>query len=423
MEQNASGGGIAVKKIIALAMLLCLLAGAGLGEELDLYATPEPGATRAPSASDGIPELSQAPLLETPPMNLNCAAALLLEPESGQILFEMNADAARPVASVTKVMTILLTLEAIEQGRISPEQRVTISESASGMGGSQVLLDTGEVQTVEILLKSMIVGSANDASVALAELMYGSQELCVDKMNARAAELGMANTQFVNCTGLPAEGQHTSARDVARMTMAMLRHELYYRYSNIWLDEVDHGDGRVTQLTNTNKLIRLYDGCDGGKTGSTDEALYCISATARRGDMRLIAVVLGAPSGSERFEIASEMFDYGFANYRLYPVAQKGTKIKGTLPVQGGRPDSVSLILDGDLTLLVTKGSEQDISLVPELPERVEAPVAVGDLIGYVRVEQNGRTLAKLPVVAASTSEIKGFDGNLKKLLRHWVLV
>ena len=423
MEQNASGGGIAVKKIIALAMLLCLLVGAGLGEELDLYATPEPGATRAPSASDGIPELSQAPLLETPPMNLNCAAALLLEPESGQILFEMNADAARPVASVTKVMTILLTLEAIEQGRISPEQRVTISESASGMGGSQVLLDTGEVQTVEILLKSMIVGSANDASVALAELMYGSEALCVDKMNARAAELGMANTQFVNCTGLPAEGQHTSARDVARMTMAMLRHELYYRYSNIWLDEVDHGDGRVTQLTNTNKLIRLYDGCDGGKTGSTDEALYCISATARRGDMRLIAVVLGAPSGSERFEIASEMFDYGFANYRLYPVAQKGTKIKGTLPVQGGRPDSVSLILDGDLTLLVTKGSEQDISLVPELPERVEAPVAVGDLIGYVRVEQNGRTLAKLPVVAASASEIKGFDGNLKKLLRHWVLV
>lgn len=412
-----------MKKIIALAMLLCLLAGAGLGEELDLYATPEPGATRAPSASDGIPELSQAPLLETPPMNLNCAAALLLEPESGQILFEMNADAARPVASVTKVMTILLTLEAIEQGRISPEQRVTISESASGMGGSQVLLDTGEVQTVEILLKSMIVGSANDASVALAELMYGSEALCVDQMNARAAELGMANTQFVNCTGLPAEGQHTSARDVARMTMAMLRHELYYRYSNIWLDEVDHGDGRVTQLTNTNKLIRLYDGCDGGKTGSTDEALYCISATARRGDMRLIAVVLGAPSGSERFEIASEMFDYGFANYRLYPVAQKGTKIKGTLPVQGGRPDSVSLILDGDLTLLVTKGSEQDISLVPELPERVEAPVAVGDLIGYVRVEQNGRTLAKLPVVAASASEIKGFDGNLKKLLRHWVLV
>ena len=411
-----------MKRMLALVLLLCMAAGCGHAAELDLYAAPEPDATRAPSVSDKLPELSEAPLLEAPPMNLNCAAALLLEPESGQILFEMNADAPRAVASVTKVMTILLTLEAIEQGRISVDQSVAISEKASGMGGSQVLLDTGEVQTVDVLLKSMIVGSANDASVALAELMYGSQELCVDQMNARAAELGMAHTHFVNCTGLPAEGQHTTARDVARMTMAMLRHELYFHYSGIWLDEVDHGDGRVTQLTNTNKLIRLYDGCDGGKTGSTDEAGYCIAATARRSDMRLIAVVLGAPSGSERFDLAAKMFDYGFANYRLYPVAQRGTKIKGTLPVEGGRPDGVSLILDGDLTLLVTKGSEQDVSLVPELPERVEAPVEVGDLIGYVRVEQGGRMLAKLPVVAASASEIKGFDGNLKKLLRHWVL-
>ena len=411
-----------MKRMLALVVLMCMVAGCGLAEGLDLYATPEPGATRAPSVSDALPELSEAPLLEAPPMNLNCAAALLLEPESGQILFEMNADSPRAVASVTKVMTILLTLEAIEQGRISVDQSVVISEKASGMGGSQVLLDTGETQTVDVLLKSMIVGSANDASVALAELMYGSQELCVDQMNARAAELGMAHTHFVNCTGLPAEGQHTTARDVARMTMAMLRHELYFRYSGVWLDEVDHGDGRVTQLTNTNKLIRLYDGCDGGKTGSTDEAGYCIAATARRGDMRLIAVVLGAPSGSERFDLAAKMFDYGFANYRLYPVAQRGTKIKGMLPVEGGRPDGVSLVLDGDLTLLVTKGSEQDVALVPELPECVEAPVDVGELIGYVRVEQGGRTLAKLPVVAASASEIKGFDGNLKKLLRHWVL-
>ena len=411
-----------MKRMLALVLLLCMVAGCGHAAELDLYAAPEPDATRAPSVSDRLPELSEAPLLEAPPMNLNCAAALLLEPESGQILFEMNADSPRAVASVTKVMTILLTLEAIEQGRISVDQTLVVSEKASGMGGSQVLLDTGETQTVDVLLKSMIVGSANDASVALAELMYGSQELCVDQMNVRAAELGMAHTHFVNCTGLPAEGQHTTARDVARMTMAMLRHELYFRYSGVWLDEVDHGDGRVTQLTNTNKLIRLYDGCDGGKTGSTDEAGYCIAATARRSDMRLIAVVLGAPSGSERFDLAAKMFDYGFANYRLYPVAQRGTKIKGMLPVEGGRPDGVSLVLDGDLTLLVTKGSEQDVALVPELPERVEAPVDVGELIGYVRVEQGGRTLAKLPVVAASASEIKGFDGNLKKLLRHWVL-
>ena len=412
-----------MKKLLALLLLLCLLGAPALGEdEIDLFSTPAPETSPAPSASDAIPELSEAPLLDAPPINLNCASALLLEAQSGQIIFGMNEDVPRPVASVTKVMTILLTLEAIEQGRITVDQQLTVSASAAGMGGSQVLLDVGEIQTVDVLLKSMIVGSANDACVALAELMYGSEELCVDRMNERAAELGMDSTHFVNCTGLPADGQHTTARDVAIMTMAMLRHELYFTYSGVWLDEVDHGDGRITQLTNTNKLIRRYDGCDGGKTGSTNEAGYCISSTAKRGDMRLIAVVLGAGSGSERFDTASEMLDYGFANYRLYPVAQSGTKVRGTLPVEGGRPDGVSLMLDGDLTLLVTKGQEQQVQLIPELPESVQAPVSVGDLIGHVRVEMNGRTLAKLPVIAASESEIKGIGGSIRRFWQNWPL-
>jgi len=409
-----------VKKCCAAALVLCLLFSIALGEEIDLFSTPAPG--QAPSAADSLPKLSEAPLLEFPPMNLSCGAALLLEPQSGQILFEMNADTPRPVASVTKVMTILLTLEAIDQGRIHRDQTVTISESAAGMGGSQVLLDVGETQTVDILLKSTIVGSANDASVALAELMYGSEELCVERMNERAKQLGMENTLFKNCTGLPMEGQHTTARDVAIMTMAMLRHELYYEYSTIWLDEVDHGDGRMTQLTNTNKLTRLYEGCDGGKTGSTDEAGFCISATAKRGDMRLIAVVLGADSSSERFDMAEEMFDYGFANYRLYPVAKRGTKIKGQLPVEGGRPEGVSLVLDGNLTLLVSKGREQEIQLTPELPESLEAPVEIGQQVGCVRVELDGKTLAKLPVVASTGSEVKGLSGSLKKIIGNWVL-
>ena len=409
-----------MKKLCAAALVLCILFSCAFGEELDLLSTPVPGQTRSPAAP--APQISESPLLEIPPMNLNCGAALLLEPQSGQILFEMNADVPRPVASVTKVMTILLTLEALQQGRIHIDQTTAISESAAGMGGSQVLLDVGEVQTVDILLKSTIVGSANDASVALAELMYGSEDLCVERMNERAAELGMTNTVFKNCTGLPEEGQHTTARDVAVMTMAMLSHELYYKYSTIWLDEIDHGDGRMTQLTNTNKLTRLYEGCDGGKTGSTDEAGYCISATAKRGDMRLIAVVLGADSGSERFDIAEEMLDYGFANYRLYPVAERGTKIKGQLPVEGGRSDGVSLVLDGDLTLLVSKGREQGIQLVPELPGSLPAPVEAGQQVGHVRVELDGRTLAKLPVVTSSASEVKGIGGSMKKILGSWVI-
>jgi len=411
-----------VKKLCALALTLLLVSVFALGEELDLFAAPAPEDTRRPSASDSLPELSLSPLLEMPPIKLNCASALLVEAQSGQILFEMNADVQRPVASVTKVMTILLALEAIEDGRITPDQNCVISENAAGMGGSQVLLDVGETQTVDVLLKSTIVGSANDASVALAELMYGSEELCVQKMNARAAELGMENTHFANCTGLPAEGQHTTARDVAIMTMAMLCHDLYYDFSTIWLDEVDHGDGRVTQLTNTNKLIRLYEGCDGGKTGSTDEAGYCISATAKRGDMRLIAVVLGAGSGSERFDTAGEMLDYGFANYRLYPVAQKGTKIKGQIPVNGGRPDGVSLVLDDDLTLLVSKGQEQEIQLTPKLPAAVDAPVELGQHIGTVQVILDGRTLAELNVIAASSSEIKGLGSGFRRIWAHWTM-
>ena len=401
-------------RLLCLVLIAALLAPVSGMAELDL------SAPAAPAESAPVPVLSGEPLLDAPPMTLNCVSALLLEPESGQIIFQMNSDTARPVASVTKVMTILLTLEAIEAGRISPDDRVQISPEASGMGGSQVLLDTGETQTISVLLKSMIVGSANDAAVALAEVLYGSDELCAAEMNARAKELGMNGTHFVNCTGLPAEGQHTTARDVAIMSMAMFSHPLYYDFSRIWLDSVDHGDGRTTQLTNTNKLIRLYDGCDGGKTGSTDEAGYCITATAQRGGMRLIAVVLGAPSGKERFDAAKEMFDYGFANYRLYPVAQKGTPIRGRLPVEGGSEDSVSLHLDGDLTLLILKGSEQDIQLSPALPESVAAPVAQGQHIGSVNVIVEGKTAASIPVAASESVDAKGFSHGIRRFWERW---
>lgn len=402
-----------MRRLLAVFLILALFSPASALAELNL-SSPTPKPTPA------LPQLSGEALLDAPPMTLNCAAALLLEPESGTVIFQMNADSPRPVASVTKVMTILLTLEAIDAGRISLDDRVTISPDAAGMGGSQVLLDVGETQSIAILLKSMIVGSANDAAVALAETLYGSEELCAVRMNERAAELGMQNTHFINCTGLPADGQHTTARDVAIMSMAVFNHPLYYDFSKIWLDNVDHGDGRVTQLTNTNKLIRLYDGCDGGKTGSTNEAGYCVTATAQRGGMRLIAVVLGAPSGTERFDAAREMFDYGFANYRLYPVAQRGTPVRGTLPVVGGAADRISLQLDGDLTLLVLKGAEQDIQLSPRLPESVEAPVSVGQQVGSVDVVIEGKSTASIPVVAAESIDASGLRHGIRRFWRLW---
>lgn len=399
-----------MRRCLAVLLILALLASTS--------------ALAEPNRSSPIPEpaLSGEPLLEAPPMVLNCASALLLEPESGTVIFQMNADSPRAVASVTKVMTILLTLEAIETGRISPDDVVTISPDAAGMGGSQVLLDIGETQSIAVLLKSMIVGSANDAAVALAEVLYGSEQLCAARMNERAAELGMSNTHFVNCTGLPADGQHTTARDVAIMSMAVFSHPLYYDFSKIWLDNVDHGDGRITQLTNTNKLIRLYDGCDGGKTGSTNEAGYCITATAQRGGMRLIAIVLGAPSGTERFDAAREMFDYGFANYRLYPVAQKGAPVRGKLPVVGGAADSIALQLDGNLTLLVLKGAEQDIQLSPRLPDSIEAPVSAGQPVGSVDVIVEGKNAASIPVAAAESVDAKGFRHGIRRFWELWTI-
>lgn len=391
----------------------------GFCTEIDLSPTSLP---EKPSVVVKLPPISSKPLVESIPFNTPCASVMLLESTSGQIIFEMNADSPRPVASVTKIMTILLTLEMLDQGRLHIDDMVTISEDAAGMGGSQVLLDVGEKQTIGILLKSCIVGSANDAAVALAEAMYGSEEICVTRMNQRAAELGMSNTHFENCTGLPAQGQHTTARDIAIMSREMFAHPAYFEYSGIWLDEVNHGDGRITQLTNTNKLIRLYDGCDGGKTGSTDEAGYCISATAQRGDMRLIAVVLGANTGSERFSIAQEMLDYGFANYRRYPVAQKGTRIKGQLPVIGGTQPGVTLMLNDDLTLLVLKGSEQGIKLNPLLPESIPAPVESGTKIGAVEVVVDGRAVAEIPVVTCENVDIKGLGRGFGKILENWII-
>ncbi len=366
-------------------------------------------------------ELSLLPLEERAPVSLECKSALLMEASSGQIIFETNADEKRPVASVVKIMTILMCLVAVDSGRVSLDDRVTISNNQSGMGGSQVLLDTGEVQTLDILLKSTVVGSANDAAVAIAEHLYGSQELFVKQMNARAQALGMKDTVFVNCTGLPAQGQHTTARDVARMAAALFGHELYYKYAGIWMDKVDHGDGRVTDLTNTNRLIRFYDGCDGGKTGSTNEAGYCIAATAKRGGMRLIAVVLGGSSGKKRFACAEKMFDHGFANYRLLTAAERGTRVRGEMPVTGGSLDSVPLALDGDLTLLMNKAEAAEIELKPNLPPSVAAPVAAGDEIGSVDILLNGRTIARIPVAAAGSVARQGFPDAWRRLWEGWM--
>lgn len=363
-----------------------------------------------------------AAIVSSLPIDIHSTSVVLCEPESGQIILAHNADEPRPIASVTKVMSILLALEAVEQGRAAVDDVVTVSANASGMGGSQVFLDVNEPVSYGDLLRSMIVASANDATVAVGEYLYGSADLFVQQMNERAAELGMTGTHFVNSTGLPADGHVSTARDVAIMTRELLQHDLYFDYSTIWMEDLLHADGRLTQLTNTNRLTRLYEGCDGGKTGFTNAAGYCLSATAQRGDMRLICVTLNAETSSQRFDDAAALLDYGFANYRLYPAALAGTPVKGEIPVEGGDPDSIPLLLGADLTLLLPKGGEDEITFSAELPDALQAPLTAGDACGSIDVLLDGETVATLPLLAGESSQPSGLLPSLRRIWQHWTV-
>ncbi len=320
-------------------------------------------------------------------------AAVLMEKETGAVLFEQNAHARLEPASVTKIMTILLITEAIEAGVLSTGDVVTVSAQAAEMGGSQVYLEEGEQMTVDDLLKATVVSSANDAAVALAEELAGSESAFVDRMNRRAAELGMEDTRFVNCTGLPDPEHLTSAWDIALMSRALIAHDFIKRYTTIWMDTIRDG---AFGLANTNKLIRFYDGATGLKTGSTDTALYCMSATAEREGMELIAVVLKAPTSSDRFETAKSLLNFGFANYTLLNAEGEPTPI----PVTLGAADTVTPVPAESPRVLVEKLRAPDVTWEAETAEALEAPVEAGARVGQIRILLDGAELRTVPLVA-----------------------
>ncbi|EDM98480.1 MAG: D-alanyl-D-alanine carboxypeptidase [Pseudoflavonifractor capillosus] len=327
---------------------------------------------------------------------VNCGAAVLMEKETGTILYEQNSHDKLEPASVTKIMTLLLVMEAVDSGRISLDQTVTISAHAVSMGGSQIWLKEGEQMTVHDLLKAVAVVSANDGAVALAELVAGSEEGFVALMNQRAAELGMADTTFVNCTGLPAAGHLTSAHDIALMSRELiLNHPSIREYTTIWMDSLRDG---AFQLTNTNKLIRFYDGATGLKTGSTDSALYCLSATAERGGMELIAVVLKSPTSQDRFDAARALLDYGFANYTLMDVYPD--QALPPIDVLLGEEDCVQPVLSQSSRILVDKAQLNSVTSQINLCENVEAPVEAGQKLGEMVVTVDGQVLQTIPIVA-----------------------
>ena len=335
-------------------------------------------------------------------LDVEAPSVLLMEKESGQVLYTKNEHEKREPASVTKVMTLLLTMEAIEKGTIAYDDVVTVSAYAASMGGSNVYLAEGEQITVEELIKAVCVASGNDASVALAEHICGVTELLVAEMNNRAKELGMNDTHFVNCHGLPAEGHVTSAWDIALMSRQLiLNYPELRRFTTIWMDSLRDG---AFELANTNKLIRFYEGATGLKTGSTSSAGYCISATAEREGMELIAVVLGGSTSQQRFEDAKTLLNYGFATYALHTV--EAAEPFAPMPVKLGMQDTVPLTLpEAGRQVLVQKSQVAGLSQTVTLPEQVEAPVAAGQQVGTLTVCSGEAVVLEVPIQAAETVE------------------
>ena len=338
---------------------------------------------------------TQAGAVELP---IRAEAALLMEKETGQVLYAQNEHEALEPASVTKVMTLLLTMEAIEKGSLHYDDVVTVSAYAASMGGSHVYLSEGEQITVDDLLKAVCVASGNDAAVALAECVAGVTELFVEQMNTRAKELGMTDTHFVNCTGLPAEGHVTSAWDIALMSRELIeKHPDIRRYTTIWMDTLRDG---TFQLANTNKLIRQYQYATGLKTGSTSLAKYCVSATAVKDGMELIAVVMAAPDFKIRFADAATLLNYGFSKCRIY--SDENTDTLAALPLKKGISDEVSLCYRSPFQYVVTDGSDlSGITKELELPESVEAPVASGDVIGRAVYKLGDRELGTVDILCS----------------------
>lgn len=353
----------------------------------------------------------------------NALSAVLLDADTGTVIYEKKGHESLPPASITKIMTMLLTMEAIDNGTLKLTDKVTASEYAASMGGSQIFLEPGETMTVEELLKGVAMASGNDASVALAEKIAGSEKAFVNLMNERAKELGMKNTHFANCNGLPVENHYSSAYDIALMSRELLKHEAVTKYTGAYQDYLRQGSKKPFWLVNTNKLVRFYSGADGLKTGYTSEAKFCLAATAKRDGLRLVAVVLGEPNTKTRNSEVSAMFDYAFSQYSLLPIYQAGEAI-GKVKVQKGTRAQLELASTKPLNVLVKKGAKPD-SITHKLvaPDKLAAPIKAGQVVGKLVVYQNGQVLTEFELTASADIDKAGWWTLFKRTAAHLFFV
>ena len=363
-------------------------------------------------------EMSLAAIDANASLELDCKSAILMDAATGTVLYEYNADEALPPASVTKIMTLLIVMEAIDSGALKLDDQVSVSANAASMGGSQIFLEEGELMSVEDMLKSVIISSANDAAVALAEHVAGSEEAFVQKMNARAAELNMNNTYFENTNGLDdTVTKHlTSARDIAIMSRELIKHKKILEYSSIWMDTIRNGS---FGLTNTNRLVRFYNGATGLKTGSTAKAKFCVSATAKRGNMHLICVIMGAESRDVRNATATKLLDYGFANFELFTVQPKKLD---ELRVLGGTESTCGISLS-EFNCIVPKGSGSKITAETQIKPDLTAPINIGDEAGEIVYKNGNEVIGKAKIIATENVEKIQYYDLLKRIFAKMLII
>lgn len=337
-------------------------------------------------------------------LDIKAKSAILMEVNTGKILYEMNADEKLPPASITKIMSLLLVMEAIDNGKMSVEDVITASEHACSMGGSQIWLEPGETMTVDDLLKAAVIASANDATVALGEQIAGSEEGFVAMMNARAAELGMTNTHFINATGLDADGHMSTAHDIAIMSAELIKHDLIKNYSTVWMDALRDGE---SELVNTNKLVRFYEGTTGLKTGTTSGAGYCLSATAERGGLELAAVIMSGDTSNDRFNGAKKLLDYGFANYEYASIAPELDVAE--LDVKNGVAQKVKISATGNFGALLKKSEAASVTQQLNLKQNLTAPIKKDEVVGTVDFYLNDEMIGQVDVTATENVDKMSF--------------
>ncbi len=349
-------------------------------------------------------------------------SAYLCDSNTGTLIYSKNENMRLPIASMCKIMTLLLIFEEIDCGNVSLEEEIIVSSNASGMGGSQIFLETNGNYKVEELIKGIVIASANDACVAMAERIAGSEDAFVLLMNKRAEELKMENTNFVNCTGLPRIGQYSSAKDVSIMFRELIKHKAYFNYSTIWMDEISHPNNRITQISNTNKLIKFYNGCDSGKTGYTSEAGHCLCSSAIRNNTRVVCVVISSPDSKTRFREVSNMFNYAFANFTTKKIIDNTIPLEDICTVKNGKKNTVEIIAESPVYIFSKMNEKRSFELQFVQNNNILSPVKKGQVVGKLYVYENSICIYEVNVLANENIDKKEYFDNVNDVIENWCL-